>query len=303
MPNSNNGSNNAVAVRQAGGFALQSIGELKEMGTILAESKMFGSAKPAECLVIAGMCQQEGISWMEFMRKYHMVEGRVTMRADAMLAEFHRRGGKEKIVRRDEGGSVAEFFYNGNSYTFKCLWDEVKNDAFCNTFDRDTGKTVVKSNYRDGRKRMQMLWARCVSDAIRAICPEVNSGCYTPEEAADFDAAPATRQAAAPVVSVTTPTPTLQAPAIEEPEIVDAEPLPVADNSRMLAEDAGEMPDSPEVDISVCPVPGQYFGRKWDEMDTRSLSAIRGVAKKYPQITADHLDYVDVLLASRKDGE
>jgi len=45
----------------------------------------------------------------------------------------------------------------------------------------------LKFNWSTPRKRKQMLWARLVSDVVRAIAPQVVKGIYTPEEVADFD--------------------------------------------------------------------------------------------------------------------
>ena len=47
------------------------------------------------------------------------------------------------------------------------------------------GKTY-KDNWATPRSRMQMLWARVVSDGVRTMAPEICSGIYTPEETADI---------------------------------------------------------------------------------------------------------------------
>lgn len=82
------------------------------------------------------------------------------------------------------------------------------------------------------RARMQMLWARCVSDGVRTVAPQCCCGIYTPEETDDFADAPR-------AASVQPPAP----PVARTP--ADADP-------------------------SICPA-GTLKGRAWDSMDDATL--------------------------------
>ncbi|TWT30681.1 recombinase RecT [Blastopirellula retiformator] len=151
-------------------------------GSQVAQSRMFGCANEAQGKVLAGMSLLEGIPMMEVMRSYHFLDGKLSMRADAMLADFHsRHGGKSFIVRRDAEAATIELERDGRKQEFTFTWAEAEQEPFVR--DKNGG---IKKNYATPRARMQMLWARCVSDAVRAFCPEVNSGAYTPEEISDF---------------------------------------------------------------------------------------------------------------------
>lgn len=247
------------------GLELTSVSQLKDMGSILAASNMFGTKNPNECIVIAGMCQQEGISYMEFMRKYHMISGRVSMRADAMLAEFQRMGGKYKIVQRDPDGAIIDLDYNGAAYTSRCIWEEIRNEDFVIVFDTKTGQRKVKDNYTFPRKRMQMLWARAVSDGVRVVCPQVVQGVYTPEEVADF--APTTTRPTVEVVeakispppqpaATVQPTPAPAAPAAPV-EPVAAQPAAKTSRRKVAPKQGEPIVDipSPQPAATVQPAP------------------------------------------------
>lgn len=251
--------------------SVMNVNELSQLGQLLAKSKMFGTDKPEECIVIAGLCHQEGISWMEFMRKYHMIQGKISMRADAMLADYQRLGGAITVKQRDSNGSIVVFDYNGTSYESKCIWEEVKDEDFCNSFNRNTGKREIKENYKYPRKRMQMLWARAVSDGIRVICPQAVQGVYTPEEVVDFNNVP-------------------------RREIPNAKPNP----DEVIVGDDDTIPTT-DNEIMHCPVPGKLNGMLWDDMTTLQLEGVLRVANQYPELSQDHIDFINLILESRKE--
>lgn len=154
------------------------------IGTAMAKSGMFGLNNVESGQVVALTCLFEGISPLQYGRKYHTVQGKPSMRADAMLAEFRLNGGKHKVVRRDsEGASVLLTTPDGESQEFSFTWEEAQQEDF--VVGKDGG---IKDNYAYPRKRMQMLWARVVSDGVRTLAPEIVYGIYTPEETQDFDA-------------------------------------------------------------------------------------------------------------------
>lgn len=324
------------------GLELTSVSQLKDMGSILAASNMFGTKNPNECIVIAGMCQQEGISYMEFMRKYHMISGRISMRADAMLAEFQRLGGKAKVVRRDPDGAIIDLDFNGSTYQSKCIWEEVKGEDFVTVFDTKTGQKKIKDNYTFPRKRMQMLWARAVSDGVRTICPQAIQGFYTPEEVVDFTPAATTRAPAVEVAEVkispppsvapatapaAQPAATVQpAPAAAKPAtpkttakrrampaqgetIVDLPPPEAAQPAAapaaaQPAADADAMPTPPNEDITVCPLPGKLKGVPWKNIEVVKLKWLLNNKELMSILPAGHIETVRAIVAAaEKEGK
>lgn len=137
-------------------------------------------------------CMLEGLTPMDFMRKYHMVQGKPTMKADAMLATFRLQyGGKHKVVARTpERAAIVLEDKDGETFEAELTLEEL-NQSRWPWVDWKADKKVYKDNYATPLDRKTMLWARLVSDSIRAFCPEINNGIYTPEEIEDVTDRPA----------------------------------------------------------------------------------------------------------------
>lgn len=154
---------------------------VEKLGQFYHQSGMLGVKTPGAGAVLALSCMCDGITPLEFKRTYHIMhDGNVSMRADAMLAEFRSLGGKYKILSRTPERAEIELSYEGNTEKFSITLDDAKAERYYWSKD---GKTP-KDNWSTPRSVMQMLWARVVSDGIRVICPEAVAGRYTPEEIA-----------------------------------------------------------------------------------------------------------------------
>jgi hypothetical protein len=128
------------------------------------------------------------------MKRYHVVGDKLTMKADAMLAGLKERGFEYEIVSRT--GELAKIEIKksrAKAVTFELSWESAQKETFPYAGKPEEvikllasgGKPKIKDKYATPHSRMQMLWARVVSDAVRAVCPEVNYGTYTPEEMGD----------------------------------------------------------------------------------------------------------------------
>ena len=226
------------------------MGELIHVGQQLAQSGMFGIENPAAGFVVASTCYQQGITMMEFLRTFHIVKNRPAMKADAMLADFRKRGGKYKIVENSTTRAAAEFDFEGQKLSFEYGMEDAKRIGDC--YDKGT---TLKYNWQ--RRPEDMLWARMVSRAVRRLCPEIVAGVYTPEEVQDFDdAAP---RGGIPVV--------LSAEeAARRAKLVQAESVAV--------DAANETAPGIVSGFSFCPDGfGDYSGHPWEEMDDTTLEA------------------------------
>src|SRR6059058_4038721 len=116
---------------------------IEKIGTFLAQSGMFGCERREQGMVLAMACMTERKSPLEIKRRYHLLNGELSMRADAMLADFRSRGGKHKILSRTPDKASVELSYDGQTETFSFAWDEAKGEPF--VYARD-GKTI-KTNY------------------------------------------------------------------------------------------------------------------------------------------------------------
>lgn len=245
-----NNNETAVAVRGAAavGLPTNTMQDLIQAGQLLAQSGMFGVNNDAAGFVIAATCQQQRISLLDFRRTYHIVDNSPSMRADAMLAELRKRGGKHRIIENSVNRAAIEIEFEGQSLPFSFSMDDAKRTGDC--FQKD-GKTL-KHNWT--KRPEDMLWARCVSRAVRRICPEIVAGLYTPEEVADFSEAP---RRADPVAI--TPAEAASRASARAPVTIEAEAVPE---------------DTVVDDCSVCPAGfDDLSGVAWCHMDVETLRA------------------------------
>ena len=191
--------------------------QTKLMAQAIAESKLFGIQTPAQALALGLLCQAEGRHPAEAARDYHIINGKPSLKSEAMLARFQQAGGKVDWHEYTHE-SVSGTFSHPQGGSLKVSW--TMQDA---TRAGLTGNPTWKKFPR------QMLKARCISEAVRGIFPGVLSGLYAPEEVSDIPVQ---------VVAETTSEP-IQVPIqIEAPK---EEPLPEQINSvnlmdRLLAE-------------------------------------------------------------------
>lgn len=238
--------NEVVAVNPAENLPVHSLQDMDWLGKMVAGTQLFGQTKPADCLAIVAMCHQERMSWMRFSQTYHWIKGRPTKRMDAILADFAKIGGRKKVHERTPERASCTFSLDGDEYTSTISWEDAQREPF--VYEGKEADVVValanggrypngtplalKAKYQTPRARMQMLWARCVSDGVRTVAPQCCCGIYTPEETDDFADAPR-------AASVQPPAP----PVARTP--ADADP-------------------------SICPA-GTLKGRAWDSMDDATL--------------------------------
>jgi hypothetical protein len=145
---------------------------INEFGDAMAESGMFGTTKKAAGRVLAMACLCERKNPIEISRVYNVIDGRLSMRADAMYAEFRRVGGRVKWLTEgdDDIEARAVFSFEGEDTT---IWykmaeaDKAKRNKPGSGYDKDPGA---------------QLRARLLSRGIRMLCPEINAGYYVPEE-------------------------------------------------------------------------------------------------------------------------
>ncbi|HUX15025.1 MAG TPA: hypothetical protein VMW52_01045 [Phycisphaerae bacterium] len=155
------------------------IAACEKIGNWIAKCGMFGCTRPEQGCVIAMACLVEGKNPIELMREYHLIEGRLTMRADAMLARFGKAGGKWTWLKADDESAKIRLEIGG-----------AKIDVEYTLADANlAGLVKPKSGWV--KSPDAMLRARAVSKGIRMIAPQVVVGLYTPEEVADEPVAPA----------------------------------------------------------------------------------------------------------------
>lgn len=148
-----------------------------QLGEWIAASGMFGCTKVEQGHILALQCLAERKSPFDIKRTYHLIQGQISMRADAMLAGYRQRGGKVVWKQFDAKAAIGTWRYDGNEIEVGYTLDDAKQ----------AGLWPAKPNTGWAKDPAAMLRARCISKAIRMLAPEVVMGVYTPEEVSDFN--------------------------------------------------------------------------------------------------------------------
>jgi len=193
---------------------------VQALGGAIATSGMFGCDRPEQGVIIALQCIAENKAPLEMAKNYHLVKGKLTKRADSMLADFKRSGGKIKwgdIKNREvQSGTFTD--PDDNVYDVSYSIDDAKAaGVYNNKAESPWQKTPAA-----------MMRARLVSETLRAIAPEIVTGVYTPEEAAQFDDIQPAQSKPEPKLAQSEPVqaqPILEAETVEDTEKISTKKL------------------------------------------------------------------------------
>ena len=152
---------------------------IEKMGEWIASSGMLGCTKVEQGKLVAWQCAAEKKTPFDFKREYHIINGSLSMRSDAMLAGYRARGGKVLWKQFDSRAAIALWTYDGNSCEISFTTEDAKL----------AGLLPAKAGSGWAKDPSAMLRARCISKAVRMLAPEVVAGIYTPEETEDFQPA------------------------------------------------------------------------------------------------------------------
>ena len=200
---------------------LQSLDEIERVAVKLSVSGLMGKdTKPEAVFGLMLLCKCEGLDPIAAMKRYHIIEGRPSMRADAMQAEFIAHGGGVVFHVRSDDMCAATFFADRSKLDdaarkravdrFEKLWllecepDPAKRSkiileiaklsmdgeegiirtyADCELKGITEGAKGTKANWKTSPR--QMLTARVLTEGIRLVAPGLIAGVYTPEEVQD----------------------------------------------------------------------------------------------------------------------
>lgn len=174
------------------------------------------SAKnPSAAFMLALRCQAEGIHPGLAFAQFHVIEGRPSLRADAMQARYQQAGGRVRWIRTDNEVCEAEFWHptlSPEPVRIRKTLAEFKANGVA-----QSNQGGLKPNWK--KFPDAMLRARVISAGVRAVLPAVVCGIYTPEEVMDMG-----REA----VSAPTPSPgpPIAAPDETSPETALSAPPP-----------------------------------------------------------------------------
>lgn len=179
---------------------------LRSVGEAIAKSGIVRGCETVEMgMMFAMTAAGRNVDPMALAQKYEILQGRLSMPAKVMLSEFALRGGEHRVIERTPEAAEIRLIYKGKDQTFRLTWEDAQQETFvysgkeAETLRMIAAKNTkllaerMKPKYATPRSRMQMLWARVVSDGVGVICPEVTTGVYTPEEIEDFSDEPSAR--------------------------------------------------------------------------------------------------------------
>jgi|GEM_PF-1974453 len=276
------------------GIPINSMADLEKMGEALAKSCMFGAETTQAGMIIVATCKQEGLSFLQFQRTYDIIQGKPAMKSGAMLGAFQAGGGEYQIVQRNaEGAELIASFGSNKDVNFRISWDDLKDEPYT----KKKGGKIFKETWATPRGRTAMIWARLISDMVRAMAPSIVHGVYTPEETYVFDD-PHKIENVAGTDSI------VQDDEVEflEPVVLDASAAyekfaamtEVSTDEPMVPSEGGNIPEealfSPK-------------GKRWAEYDVAKLKGFLKLpaskAKEYG-LTPDHMQAIVLTIGSKK---
>ena len=171
---------------------------ITRIGEDILKSGLFNAESPSQARILALECLARRCPPLMLAERYHLIGNKLTLKYDAMLKDFIAGGGKSKILERT-GNRVAVELTNkhGDSFEFSLTWDEMLLEPTPYAMDKHQTKQMVlaslpdernrsklrlKDTYATPRARMQMMFARVITDAVRATDPSSTEGKYAPEE-------------------------------------------------------------------------------------------------------------------------
>ena len=219
-----------------------------ETAKYVAASGLFkGMTNPAAVYTLMLLCEADGLHPIEAMRRYHIIQGVPSMRADAMQAEFQSRGGSIEWIRYD--AEVAEAVFSHPKHCKKPITIRVTFED-CKTRGM-TGADAWKKH------AAAMLRARVISAGVRMVDPGIVVGIYAPEEMEQEPSEPEPERIPAPSRRTIDVTPTPPKP---KPGIIDVSVLGWRSPSGG-GEDTRSYPDVVKVAVAEAMLELQAFVR------------------------------------------
>jgi len=149
------------------------VNDMERMARAIAGSKLFGVQNPEQALALCLVAQAEGRHPATAAQDYHIISGRPSKKADAMLRDFLSAGGKVEWHALSDEKADATFSHPAGG-SARIDW----------TMPRAVKAGINNPMWK--KYPRQMLRARVVSEGVRTVFPMATSGMYVPEEVQDF---------------------------------------------------------------------------------------------------------------------
>lgn len=156
----------------------EQVSSLERIAAIVAKSGMGGFKTPEQATVAMLLALAEGIPLGRIIHEYHVINGRLSLRSECMLARFQRAGGIIKYIEHSDACvSVTASHPKGGALTVTWTLERAR-------------KAGLTSNPTWQKHPAAMLTARAIAEAVRAVYPACLTGVMTAEEAIEIQAVP-----------------------------------------------------------------------------------------------------------------
>lgn len=169
---------NALVVRQSEEVQVNSMSELRQLAESAAGSRFFGAATPDQALMIMLAGKDLGFSYTQALRSFHVINGRPTLSADAMVAICKASPDCEKFERVEETATSVTWAAKRRG----------EREQSC-TFTLEDAKRAGLLEKRDSnwsKYPTRMLNARAKAFLARDLFPDLLAGLLEDSEAADI---------------------------------------------------------------------------------------------------------------------
>lgn len=164
-----------VKIEHAAPAQRRSFDEIMRMAETIAKSRLFGVTQVDQVVALMLMAEAEGRHVASAMQDYSVIQGKPSLKAEAMLARFQQAGGKVKWTELSDT-RVAAIFSHSQCEPVEIDWD-MQRARMAGLGGKDMWKKFPR----------QMLRARVISEGVRTAYPGALGGMYAPEEVIDFE--------------------------------------------------------------------------------------------------------------------
>ena len=101
------------------------------MGKAIAQSQLFGCQNESQGQVLALECMAQRMPPLSMARRFDLMNGKLSMKSQTMLADFRTSGGKTRLIEKSANrAAIWMRDKDGNERDFVLTWDEAKEETF-----------------------------------------------------------------------------------------------------------------------------------------------------------------------------
>lgn len=171
---------------------------VKYLAHQLFVSKIGGFENEEQAAVVAWSALVNRKDPLQIVNENHIIDGKLTRKADVMLAKFKIKGGRVKWTKISSEEVAGDFTLDDQTLPFSFTMDDARQAGYCykpgkgeyykKRLDGQDGRPLVLNGHwaHGPAGQLDQLKARCITRAIGFMDPESKGGYSTPEEISDI---------------------------------------------------------------------------------------------------------------------